>query len=610
MWSHRRPVFFVIPALCLVACSAARASPAWLGTAHVGANVVGAPSVALAPGGELVVAWESGNVVVAASRPPGGQFTSAKTLSQLPSDEFSMRVAVSKSGRAVVAWLQRQPAFSARVAAAVRAPDGTWGPPIPLSAEGADASAVNVEMSDTGEAVVTWVRAGRVQASRRAPGAQWTAAEDVSPFGIQASAPVLDMTPQGHAVVFWIHSGGVAGANRPPGDDWRAEPGVPATSASKLAAAVGADGTVGVLWLTDAFPLTFNVVTRPRTSGWRTPEPLGGPNQGFDGGAIAVDGRGIATAVWPGTTVGGVSTTRTTGPGWSDEPALVRVGLSDAYTPDVAASPLGHVVAAWPGQILPAATGYVQAATHGPGGAWSVVQGLGTEAQVRGTAVAIDERGNAVTAWSGDAAGTAVRAFDASGPDFTSLTVPAGATTGAPVDFASVARDRWSPLATTRWSFGDSTGQSGTRARHAYRTAGRYPVTVTATDSLGNASSVQRSILVTDPPDGSPPKQRRFLKIPYKGGYSLPDTVPLRLACRGTVKLTLKLRRTTLQRRSAHLNRKCRFRTQFRVRRTRLAGVRKLRVIQRWAGNRFVGKSVARVTLHRMPDGTFRRRSP
>src|SRR5262245_32528505 len=225
MWSRHRPMLFVMLAVWMVACSAAQASPAWVAQKEVGANVVGTPGVALAPGGDLVVAWATpalaGNVIAVASRPVGGAFTSTKTLSQDPSDTRSVRVAASRSGYAVVAWRQQVSGANWRAAAAVRTPAGTWGPPVPLSADGADASDVSVGISDAGEALASWVRAGRVQVSRHPPGASWTPAEDISPFGVTASAPRFDMTRQGHAVVFWIHSAGVAGAHRAPGGAWQ-----------------------------------------------------------------------------------------------------------------------------------------------------------------------------------------------------------------------------------------------------------------------------------------------------------------------------------------------------------------------------------------------------
>jgi hypothetical protein len=50
------------------------------------------------------------------------------------------------------------------------------------------------------------------------------------------------------------------------------------------------------------------------------------------------------------------------------------------------------------------------------------------------------------------------------------------------------------------WSFGDGASAVGTNVSHAFTAAGTYPVTVTSTDALGNASSDARVIGVVGPP--------------------------------------------------------------------------------------------------------------
>jgi PKD repeat protein len=46
---------------------------------------------------------------------------------------------------------------------------------------------------------------------------------------------------------------------------------------------------------------------------------------------------------------------------------------------------------------------------------------------------------------------------------------------------------------TFRWRFGDGKSAAGATVRHAYRKAGRYVVTLVATDAAGHAAAVART---------------------------------------------------------------------------------------------------------------------
>ena len=77
--------------------------------------------------------------------------------------------------------------------------------------------------------------------------------------------------------------------------------------------------------------------------------------------------------------------------------------------------------------------------------------------------------------------------------------MPASGTAGAASSFAATAVDTWSQVADVVWSFGDGATVSGATTTHTYAAAGTYAVTVTVTDSLGNATTATRPVAVGRP---------------------------------------------------------------------------------------------------------------
>jgi hypothetical protein len=115
----------------------------------------------------------------------------------------------------------------------------------------------------------------------------------------------------------------------------------------------------------------------------------------------------------------------------------------------------------------------------------------------------VDDQGNAVVGWYSQDQGGNVRAhtvgYDGAGPRFSPLTVPTTGTVGQSLAFAATPVDVWSPAATPpTWSFGDGSSGTGGSVAHTYGAAGTFPVSVTATDALGNSTtSAPQSITIT-----------------------------------------------------------------------------------------------------------------
>jgi PKD repeat protein len=123
---------------------------------------------------------------------------------------------------------------------------------------------------------------------------------------------------------------------------------------------------------------------------------------------------------------------------------------------------------------------------------------------VYGIDTAIDGAGNAIAATPDDVCSGACSTFesridavhyDAAPPMLRSVSVPGSALPGATAAFSADAFDQFS-TPSIAWDFGDGTSGSGGSASHAFAQPGSYAVKVTATDSLGNATSETRNVTV------------------------------------------------------------------------------------------------------------------
>jgi hypothetical protein len=632
MWVLRLSLAVLV--LGLAAPGGASAAPGWVSPVTVGTSVFGDPRVAAAPDGTVTVVWEgqhlAGIGVLAATRPPGGTFTAPAVLSSSSVDNTSLVVATSRSGYVVAAW--RQGGANPRATAAIKPPGQAWTNGQALSDINQVASSVTAAMSPTGEATVTWALGGRVQAARRPPGSGWTQAEDVSEFGVTASEPRVATASNSRTTAIWLQNGQVTRADRPAGGSWTTGVPLSASGAQAPALAAGSGGHLAAVWLRSG---QAEATVRAPSGAWAPPKLIGTHSVFGDPPVIAINGQGTARALWVSDIGTGIATASGTSAGWTPEAPLVRAGFSDAYRPSIAASRAGHFIGAWPGEKGSTTSADVQAATRLPGAAWTTVQGLATIPSPRAyPAVSMDDQGNGVAVWPQWGVGVRVRGHDAAGPDLLNLHAPSGLV-GKTLAFSVTPRDRWSPVATTSWTFGDGRGATGPSVSHAFGTAGTYVVTVTSTDALGNATTARRTITVTSAlvdtdgdsvPDsldcadndprrfpGNPevPGNRidencdgkklrppaRFTVIPWSGGYSLPSG----LECTGKVKLKLKRAGKVLQRRSVRLNRRCRFETSFRVKRTKLRRAKRLTVVQSYKGR------TDSYGLRRNADGTYRR---
>jgi hypothetical protein len=119
---------------------------------------------------------------------------------------------------------------------------------------------------------------------------------------------------------------------------------------------------------------------------------------------------------------------------------------------------------------------------------------------------ALDAAGNV-----GAASATRDVVVDLLGPELDDISVPGTRIMGQAVAFSVVPHDQFAALrGPAHWDFGDGSA-TGNNVSHVYGAPGRYAVTISAADVLGNQTVVaNRSITIEAPPGGIPPS---YLKL-------------------------------------------------------------------------------------------------
>jgi hypothetical protein len=200
--------------------------------------LVDCAAVAADPGGAAVIAGgvrrgpDRARLRVVA-RDPGGAFGAPVALGSSAIIDASVAAAVSPSGHAVVAWTQRRgdpfgDRTPVRIVAARRAPGGTFGPPVALTAwrptEGFGGPDVEAGIDAAGNATVAWLlpagRFGerqRAAVARAAPGAPFSA-QRLARHVDEPSRVALAVAPDGSSLLAFDGIEGVQVFERRPAD--------------------------------------------------------------------------------------------------------------------------------------------------------------------------------------------------------------------------------------------------------------------------------------------------------------------------------------------------------------------------------------------------------
>jgi hypothetical protein len=433
-------------------------------------NISAASAVSVAPRvvddshGDATAVWASAGggstIVQAATRPAAGDWQPPVNLSPIGEQASDPQVAVDPQGDTVVVWL-RTDVTTPIVQAAVRPAGGTWQPPIQLSATADSASAPQLALDSQGNAVAIWLLSGGTHtvvqvAERPVVSGVWQTAATVSNTGTNAGSPDLALDPQGNATAIWSDVDGVEAAERPAGGAWGNPAVVPGSvGGAGPRTAVDAQGDVAAVWnQTDGSGnIVAEAAVRPTGGTWQTPVAISSSQQIYPPDPeVGVDARGDAVAVWnhfDGTGDTAQAAVRPAGGVWQSTPTTLSSNDVDVPTsPEVAVDPQGNATAVW--QVFDTDDEFIQAA-----------------------------------------------GYDASGPELRAPSIPTSGTAGKPVAFSVSPVDVWSPVATTEWSFGDGQRATDEIVTHAYAKPGRYTVSVTSSDTLGNATTSTAKITIS-----------------------------------------------------------------------------------------------------------------
>ena len=450
-----------------------------------------------------------------ARRLPGGDWELPVVLSYPSVSASPARLALRPDGGVAAVWTEWN-GVTGSVVFAERAAGRLWSDRVVLTTDGRDAS---IAIGADGAVVVTWRRwsTPRVMAADRPAGGEWTTPTLIS--GVAgADRPQVAVDPSGGALVAYQTVSGVSwirSARKPAGGVW----GDPVDATAPVGLGVDGldllmddDGRATMLWeqdfeTADGSDFTGRLATAslaPGASVWSPAEDLSGPEADVQRFSAGLDAAGTVTAAWtePSAESTVVRTARRASSTW-DDPVTVAAPPGSTATPDSVTVDVradGRAAAAWLGRAGEDVT--VEVATSDEDGTWSPSRPV----------AAYDSLGNAHASLTADGdvdvlyTDSSVKAVfvDRTAPVIDVVVLPTAAASGAVLEFAMGATDRWADLIEVAWDYGDGETGSGAFAHHTYAYGGTYDVTVAATDDSGNTSTRTVPLTVTGPPRPQP----------------------------------------------------------------------------------------------------------
>lgn len=554
-------------AICLTLAwpAAALGLPTWLAPSVFSpTGNDGSSDTAMGAAGGAAVVWEDSagphKVVQAAVRAPYGTFGPALTLSPAGQNADYPQVGEDAAGDATVVWYDE--GSGATEAATIV--DGVASSPAVLSDSAGSASHPTIAVDERGDAIAAWYASTKqvLEAAFRPAGGSFGAPVAISAAGEEARYPRAAIDAAGDATVAWERNNGtydiVEAALRPAGGSFGAAQALSEDGGNARAqsVAMNAAGDTAVAWTrSNGKGEVAQAVVRPAGGQFSAPVDLSGADDDAEYPAVALDAHGDPTVVWSFDDAVEVSSGTASG---TFPTAPLTVGDPGIFT-SIAEDPAGDMLVGYFDPEDDAA----HASFRPAGGLFSAPQQVSplkeavnpsSGSEALGLGVAIDAQGDGVFGFDTiDGAETLASAslLDAVGPLLTELSIPATATAGRPVAFSVAPLDQLSGLGSTTWSFGDAGAASGATVTHTFANPGTYTVAVTATDTLGNATTQTGEITVLPVPSESIMPEFVLAPVPAVLDSSTVTAdshghVRLKLACptgsalcAGTVTLTL-----------------------------------------------------------------------
>jgi hypothetical protein len=492
---------FALAALVAVAGTAAAANakvavkPVWLAPVEISPRSdysVVDQDVAVDSRDDVLAVWSGKSGVQARYRPAGGAWQNPL---QLDGCGVGATPAFDSAGDATVAWLRCTSTLS-QMTTAVRRVDGSWRSPVVLSTPGRAISYPRLAVAASGAAVASWIEyAGSdavVEASVRAAGSDdWSRAEQVSSVGADAEDSFPAVDDAGDAVVGFTRfdpAGAIVwAAFKPAGAGWQraVNLSVPGDYAYDIRVAMRPDGTAIALW--DENGEGRLAMRSASTGAWsqQAPFPL------YTVEAFAADGVGDVVAAWQSDRV--MFSELPAGSGTWTQPAAIPATEAGALGLTIGFDGTRGLVAAWAREDTYGHGSLVAARRQAGSAGWDAPATLGN---VTGffwnVHTAVDLDGDAIAALeTGNGASVVTAILDAAAPKVAPPSVPQTGRVGRKLSFAAKASDI-SPV-TLRWYFGDRHNAAGSAVTHVFRKAGRFAVSLVATDAAGHAVTVVRT---------------------------------------------------------------------------------------------------------------------
>ncbi len=521
------------------------------GTAN---TVLSLQDVALDGEGNAVAVWiqagENGlETIEGATRPAGGSWSKPVTISDTAEFKVELKLVVDPQGDAAAVWIGYAAGEGEIVHAATRPAGGEWSEPVTLSKVGEQAVEPNIAIDSQGNVTAIWVggvgsEEGVVEAATLPAGGEWSEPVELSDDSRAAWSPQLAVDPQDEVTAVWTlnlvnrDEGPVQSKTLPAGGVWSSDAvdvSSPDALASNPRVALDAQGDATAVWQLKDIPgasgFHYSVQSTLRTDDdWGTPQTISREDALADKPEVTVDPDGNATVVWSfspiftGLPTGLQTRSRTAAGTWGATTFLTtRPGGVEPNESDVqlAADPHGNVTAVWGAWSAP--TEVIRAARLPAGGTWSAPINLSsTNAYSLWPRLAVDPQGYATVLWSGVQAGVhAVRSrvFDPVAPELRDVAVPTTGVVGQPVEMSVNPFDVWPPVASS-WDFGDSSSGTGAAVEHCYSSPGEQTVTITGTDSAANTASESRTITIEPNPTLAPGSDPCNPQLPDDPGSS------------------------------------------------------------------------------------------
>lgn len=419
---------------------------------------------------------------------------------------------LSPKGRGVVAWTQgdaihyalRVPGRPFGTARAVQVPPAATAHLFQVSAAVDDAGNVTFVWNDYVSTGPFSAKTSLHSVQRRASDGAFVSRQllEQPPQGTAAGLPVVHVTAAGRAVLTYELSSPGPVEGRVAFRDTAIGKFGPRTSEDNLntplKGAIDEAGASAILYQQSG---AVKVRRRP-VGGVLGPPITVDPSAPVTTALIALDAHARPTVAWVANSNGAekLVACRVTAAGCATSPKTIDSAAPALVPLSLAEAPSGAAILTWNRLTGGPQHNTVVASARTAGHAFRPPRVLGAHDASQAIA-GIDDAGDGLVSWLQDLAdGTHLRysGFDPNRPRITKLSVPATGQAGKTIHFSAKGSDVWGPVR-FHWRFGDGTGASGRKVKHAYPTRGKRTVTVMATDAAGNTRTKSRTIRITKP---------------------------------------------------------------------------------------------------------------